>query len=76
MNNTRVISTYWSDMEEGHYCEVKINSKEEHFYIKYYDSKGKCYHREDTEHINKSLRWCEDAAENWALGIKKLVKND
>ena len=40
MNNTRVISTYWSDLDEGHFCEVKLNSKEEHFYIKYYADKN------------------------------------
>ena len=69
------ISTYWSDIEEGHYCEVKFNSREEGFYIKYFDAKDRCYHRENIEHLGKSLRWCEYAAENWALGIKKLEKN-
>jgi len=70
------ISTYWSDIEEGHYCEIHLNQREEYFYIKYFDADDKVYHREDTEHIGKSIRWCNDAAENWALGYKKIGKND
>lgn len=69
------ISTFWSDVDKGHYCEIKFNSREEGFYIKYFNAEDKVYFREDTEHLGKSLRWCEDAAENWALGYKKLEKN-
>lgn len=65
------LSTYWSDVEPGRYCEVHVNLKEEFFYIKYYNEDGSLYYTED--HIGKSLRWAEDAAENWALGVKKLV---
>lgn len=64
------LSTYWSDEEPGKYCEIHINLKEEYFYIKYFDANGKMYYKED--HIGKSMRWAEDAAENWALGIKKI----
>ena len=40
------------------------------FYIKYFDNNKKQFYTEDFP--NKSLRYVEDAAENWVLGIKKL----
>jgi len=64
------LSTYWSDVEAGKYCEIHIDLKEEYFYIKYFDDAGNMFYSED--HKGKSLRWAEDAAENWALGIKKI----
>lgn len=63
------LSTYYSDHDEG-YCEVHIDFKEEKFYIKYFDNNGKRFFTEDFP--GKSMRYVEDAAENWALGIKKL----
>ena len=63
------ISTYYSDHDEG-YCEIHFNFKDEYAYIKYFDNNGKLYSTENF--ANKSMRYVEDAAENWALGIKKL----
>ena len=63
------ISTYYSDYGKG-YCEIHANFKEEMFYIKYFDNTNKQFFTEDFP--NKSMRYVEDAAENWALGIKKL----
>jgi hypothetical protein len=47
-----------------------VDYKEEMFYLKYFDNNGKQFFTE--EFPNKSMRYVEDAAENWALGIKKL----
>jgi len=63
------ISTYYSDFDEG-YCEIHFDFKEEYAYIKYFDNNGKRFFTEDFK--GKSMRYVEDAAENWALGIKKL----
>jgi hypothetical protein len=63
------LSTYYSDFGKG-YCEIHVDYKEEMFYIKYFDNNKKNFFVE--EFLNKSMRYVEDAAENWALGIKKL----
>jgi hypothetical protein len=63
------LSTYKSDENKG-YAEVHVDMKQESFYIKYFDNNGKRFFTEDFE--GKSLRYVEDAAENWSLGIKKL----
>lgn len=64
------ISTYFADNDEGR-AEVWVNFKEEAFFIRYFDSNEKQFFTE--EFPNKSMRYVEDAAENWALGIKKLA---
>ena len=63
------LSTYYADNGKGH-CEIHVDFKEEMFYIKYFDDSGKMFFTEDF--TGKSHRYVEDAAENWALGIKKL----
>ena len=63
------ISTYYHDSGKG-WAEVHIDLKEELLYIKYFDEAGGLLVTE--EFPNKSMRYVEDAAENWALGIKKL----
>lgn len=65
----RKISTYYADDNSGH-CDVNLDLKTEMFFIEYFDTNGKMYFTE--EFPNKSLRYVEDAGENWALGIKKL----
>ena len=65
----RKISTYYSDHGKGH-AEVHFDFKEEYAYIKYFDNNEKMFFIEDFP--GKSLRYVHDAAENWALGIKKL----
>lgn len=69
----RHLSTYYADPPNKGYCEVHFNFKEEYAYIKYFDENEQYYHTEDF--IGKSLRYVNDAAENWALGIKKLEGN-
>jgi hypothetical protein len=63
------LSTYYADDGRGH-AELHVDYKEEMFYLKYFDDNGKQFFTE--EFPNKSMRFVEDAAENWALGIKKL----
>jgi len=67
---TRKLSTYYADHSSS-YCEIHMNFKEEMLYINYFDDTGKQFFSED--YPNKSLRYVEDAAENWALGIKQLA---
>jgi len=38
------------------------------YYIKYYKKNGECFHTEPFP--GRSVYYVEDAAENWALGIK------
>lgn len=68
----RKISTYWADPPGKGYAEVWIDFKEEMGYIEYFDDTEKKFFTEDFP--GKSIRYVEDAAENWALGIKKLEK--
>lgn len=63
------LSTFWKD-DSAAFCEIHVDTKEEYFYIKYFDEKQNRFYTE--EFHGKSLRYVEDAAENWALGIKKL----
>ena len=63
------LSTYWSDNSTD-YCEIHFSYKEEYAYIKYFTEEGIKYFEETFP--NNSLRYVEDAAENWALGYKDL----
>lgn len=65
----RKLSTYYSDNNKG-YVEVYFNFKEEYPFIRYYTNEGRLFYTEDFP--EKTIRYAEDAAENWALGIKKL----
>jgi len=71
MSRQRKISTYYSDHNEG-YAEVWIDFKEELAFIRYFDDNSNRFFEEDFP--GKSIRYVEDAAENWALGIKKLER--
>lgn len=64
------LSTFYPEDDTGR-AEVHVNFKEEMFYIEYYDENNKLFFTEDFP--NKSMRYVEDAAENWALGIKQLA---
>lgn len=64
------LSTRISEISGQGHCEIHVDYKEEMFYIKYYDDHGRLFFTEDFP--NKSMKYVEDAAENWALGIKKL----
>tara|TARA_R110000823_G_scaffold174825_2_gene307434 strand:- start:418 stop:633 length:216 start_codon:yes stop_codon:yes gene_type:complete len=63
------LSTHYSEKGKGK-CEIHVDMKQEMFYIKYYDNNDRRFFTEDFE--SKTLRYVEDAAENWTLGIKKL----
>ena len=63
------ISTYYADDGNG-YAEVHKNLEENLGFIRYFDDRGLAFYLE--EYPGKSMRYVEDAAENWALGIKKL----
>lgn len=63
------IKTIYSDNDKG-WCEIHIDTKDELLYIKYFNEEGRRLVVE--EFPNKSMQYVEDAAENWALGIKKL----
>ncbi len=67
----RKISTYYAEDEKGK-AEVWMNFKEELALIKYFDDNDNIFFTE--EFPGKSVGYVEDAAENWALGIKKLEK--
>ena len=64
------LSTHYSDDNRGK-AEVHADMKNESFYIKYFYNNGKRFFTEDFE--GKALRYVQDAAENWAAGIKQLV---
>lgn len=68
--SSKKISTYYADPPGRGHCEVCMNFKEEMAYIDYFDDNGKQFYTEDFP--GRSMRYVEDAAENWALGIKKL----
>ena len=69
MSRQRKISTYYSDIGQG-YAEVWMDFKEEVAFIKYFDDNNVRFFEE--EFPGKSVPYVEDAAENWALGVKKL----
>ncbi len=69
----KCLSTFYAESNKGK-AEVHMNYKEEYAHIEYFDSNDKRFFIE--EFPNKTLRYVEDAAENWSLGIKKLHKID
>ncbi len=70
---SRSISTFYADDNKGK-AVVSYNAKEEAFEIDYFDANNKHFFYES--YPNKSIRYVEDAAENWALGIKKLEETE
>ena len=65
-----LISTYWAGDGDKGRAEVHKNIEEHSSFIRYYDNTNTLFFTE--EFPNKSIHYVEDAAENWALGIKKL----
>ncbi len=63
------LNTYYSKDNKGK-AEVHFDYKNERAYIKYFDNNDELFDTEDFP--NNSIRYVEDAAENWSLGIKKL----
>ena len=67
MATDKLISTYYADAPGEGYAEVWFDYKEERAHIKYFNKNEKQFFTE--EFPNNSLRYVEDAAENWALNI-------
>jgi hypothetical protein len=63
-----VISEYYNNKEPRSKAVVVKNRNS--YSIEYYDMNGLIFHTEKFE--GHSLHYVEDAAENWALGIKVL----
>ena len=65
----RKISTYYANDGRGR-AEVHFDFKSELAYVQYFDDNGRLFFTE--EFPDRSLHYVEDAAVNWAIGIKKL----
>ena len=65
----RKLSVYESNDGLG-YVEIWFDFKEECGRLEYYDDNGTMFFTE--EFPNKSIHYLNDAAENWASGIKKI----
>ena len=63
------LTTHESEPGKG-YAEVHFNFREEMAYVKYFDNNSKQFFTE--EFPGKTVRYAQDAADNWAAGIKKL----
>jgi hypothetical protein len=65
----KYINSYYKE-ENGGRARADVIKREEGFVIEYFDTAGNLFRTEP--HPGKSLQWAEDAAENWAAGIKLL----
>jgi hypothetical protein len=63
------LSKYYSDKNEKT-AVVCVSATD--YYLKYYEKNGRCFHTESFP--GRSVYYVEDAAENWALGIKNINK--
>ena len=66
---SKLVSRRIKDEEAGN-AQALIFEADNGWRIEYYDPRGTLMSTE--LHERKSLQWAEDAAENWALGIKVL----
>lgn len=66
------IKTVYPETGKG-WCEIHLDVKDESLYIKYFNEGGVVFFTEDFP--NKSMHYVQDAADNWAVGIKKLEIN-
>lgn len=66
---SKLVSTTFKLQEDGK-AQAMIYETDGGWLIEYYDPRGSMIASE--KHIGKSLQWVEDAAENWATGIKVL----
>ena len=64
-----IVQTFFKEEETGR-AQAEIHDTPQGFMVKYYDTRGSLIREE--LHAGKSLQYAEDAAENWALGIKVL----
>ena len=66
---SKLVSTTFKLQEDGK-AQALIYETDDGWLIEYYDPRGSLISSET--HSSKSLQWAEDAAENWATGIKVL----
>ena len=66
---SKVMSRTESQILDNAYCEIKLTPDSDTFYIDFF-VEGKSVKTE--EFPGKSLHYLNDAAENWATGIKKI----
>lgn len=64
-----VISTYYKEETEGQ-ARAEVILEGDTYSINFYDARGEFFMQES--YVGKSLRYVEDTAENWTLGIKVL----
>lgn len=63
-----------SEFEEGNKrAIIFLDNKEDCFYVEFYEN-GSIIGTE--QYPNKSINWAEDCAENWVMGIKKVINGD
>ena len=66
---SKLVITTFKLQEDGN-AQALIYETDDGWLIEYYDPRGSLISSE--AHSGKSLQWAEDAAENWATGIKVL----
>jgi len=64
------LSTYYSDQVIGQKAVIFKDLEDKTYYIRYYDETNEVFFLE--HYTENSIQYVEDAAENWALGVKKL----
>ena len=64
-----LIQTFFKEEESGR-AKAEIHEIDDGYVIKYYDPRGELVKEEPQP--SKYLQFAEDAAENWALGIRVL----
>jgi hypothetical protein len=69
IETVREISRYYADRNIKSYASVKYDIMSDIYWVEYYDADENLLVKE--LYPGKSLQFIEDAAENWALGIKK-----
>lgn len=65
----KYITTVYKE-ENGGRSRADVIQTDGGYVIEYFDPRGELFKTEP--HPGKSIQWAEDAAENWALGIKNL----
>lgn len=63
-----LISTFFKEDTSG--ARAEVYKSQDGYEIQYYDMNGN-FMMSETHH-DKSVYWVEDAAQNWARGIKNL----
>lgn len=63
-----IISEYFNHKGKA---SVQQNEKTKEYFIVYFDKRGNIFNTE--KFPGKSIYYVEDAAENWALGIKENI---